>query len=99
VDFAFGGNLFVLASDDSAILRKQTVLGFLVFKYDGAWAASGIGMTEYTRRTLSPREHFLRTAEQELAKFERRENEFLKKERIDRAAELQIPVGQIEVRN
>ena len=53
-------------------------------------------MTEHTRRATAPREHFLRTAEQELAKFERRENVFLKKERIDRAAELQIPIGQID---
>ena len=38
----------------------------------------------------TPRERFLEAALKELEKFERRENDFLKKERQDRAVELKL---------
>jgi len=37
-----------------------------------------------------PRDRFMRAAEKEMAKFERREIEFRKKDRQERAAELDI---------
>jgi hypothetical protein len=40
-------------------------------------------------------DHFLEAAQQELNKFERQESEFRKKERQERAAELQIPLDKL----
>jgi hypothetical protein len=48
-------------------------------------------MTGHTQLAITPRDRFLETAQNELAAFERREREFSKKERQERAAELQIP--------
>ncbi|MBR1157298.1 hypothetical protein [Bradyrhizobium sp. JYMT SZCCT0428] len=48
-------------------------------------------MTGHTRLAITPRDRFLETAQKELAAFERREREFSKKQRKERAAELQIP--------
>ena len=47
-------------------------------------------MIEYTWVAVTPRDRFLQAAEKELAKFERQEIEFRKKDREDRAAELRI---------
>jgi cell fate regulator YaaT (PSP1 superfamily) len=44
--------------------------------------------TEITETT--PRDRFIRAAEKEMAKFERREIEFRQKDRQERAAELNI---------
>jgi hypothetical protein len=41
---------------------------------------------------LERRDRILEVAQKELAKFERRENEFRKKDREERAAELRLPV-------
>ena len=51
-------------------------------------------MTGHTQLALTPRDRFLQVARRELAEFERREREFLRKERQERAAELQIPVDR-----
>ncbi|ANW05411.1 hypothetical protein LMTR13_08975 [Bradyrhizobium icense] len=40
----------------------------------------------------TPHDRFLQAAEKEMAKFERQEREFRRKERADRAAELHLPV-------
>ncbi len=56
-------------------------------------------MTGHTQLAVTPRDRFIQAAEQELIAFERREREFIKKERRERAAELQIPVGNGETRN
>ena len=53
-------------------------------------------MTGLTQLTTTTRERFLEAAQKELAAFERREREFSKKERQERAAELQIPVQKSE---
>jgi hypothetical protein len=53
-------------------------------------------MTEHTQLAMTPRDRFLEAAQKELAAFERREREFSKKERQERAAELQIPVQKSE---
>jgi hypothetical protein len=47
-------------------------------------------MMEHAQTT--PREAFMRAAEKEMAKFERQEIEFRKKDREERAAELHIPL-------
>jgi hypothetical protein len=48
-------------------------------------------MTGHTQLAITPRDRFLEAAQKELAAFERREREFSKKERQERASELQIP--------
>jgi hypothetical protein len=55
-------------------------------------------MIGHAQLALTPRDRFIQAAEQELIAFERREREFIKKERRERAAELQIPVGNGETR-
>jgi hypothetical protein len=47
-------------------------------------------MTGHIQSEKTPRERFLEAALKELEKFERRENDFLKKERQDRAVELKL---------
>jgi hypothetical protein len=47
-------------------------------------------MTGRIQSEKTPRERFLEAALKELEKFERRENDFLKKERQDRAVELNL---------
>jgi nitric oxide reductase activation protein len=41
-------------------------------------------MMEYTHKSAASRDRFIRTAEKEMAKFERRETEFRKKDREER---------------
>ena len=47
---------------------------------------------EHTHICATSRERFMRAAEEEMAKFERWEMEFRKKDREERAAELQLPL-------
>ena len=49
-------------------------------------------MTEHTHLAVTPRDRFLEAAQKELLAFERREREFRKKDREDRAAKLQLPI-------
>jgi hypothetical protein len=49
-------------------------------------------MTGHTQLVITPRDRLLEAAQKELIEFERREREFSKKEKQERAAELQIPV-------
>jgi hypothetical protein len=48
-------------------------------------------MTGHIQLAVTPRDRFLQAAQKELIEFERREREFSRKERQERAAELQIP--------
>ncbi|PJG55830.1 hypothetical protein CVM73_06665 [Bradyrhizobium forestalis] len=43
------------------------------------------------------RNPLLEAAQQEMVKFERKENEFRKKDREERAAELRLPLGEIKI--
>jgi hypothetical protein len=52
-------------------------------------------MTGQTQLALTPRDRFLQAAQKELAAFERREQEFLKQEREERAVQLRIPTERI----
>ena len=56
-------------------------------------------MTGHTQLAVTPRDRFLQAAEKELIAFERREREFLRKDREERAAKLQIPRDKILTRN
>jgi hypothetical protein len=47
-------------------------------------------MMEHTHIGATSRDRFIRAAEKEMAKFERQEMEFRKKDRDERAAELHI---------
>jgi hypothetical protein len=53
-------------------------------------------MMECTQIGVTPREAFMRAIEKELAKFERREIEFRKKDREERATELHIPLAILQ---
>jgi hypothetical protein len=53
-------------------------------------------MMGHTQLAITPRDRFLQTAQKELVAFEQREREFSKKERQERAAELQIPAKEFE---
>lgn len=54
-------------------------------------------MTEDTHNEAVRRNHLLEAAQEEMVKFERKENEFRKKDREERAAELRLPLGEIKV--
>jgi len=43
----------------------------------------------------APREHFVKAVHDELANFERKEIEFQKMERDQRAARLRLPIGKV----
>jgi len=59
----------------------------------GKW---GGDMTGHTQLAVTPRDRFLEAARKELVAFERRERQFIKQEREERAAQLQMPVDKIE---
>ena len=54
-------------------------------------------MTEDTHHDAARRNHQLEAALEEMIKFERRENEFRKRDREERAAELKLPLDAIKV--
>jgi hypothetical protein len=54
-------------------------------------------MTGHTQLAVTPRDRFLQAAQKQLVAFEQREREFSKKERQERAAELQIPANKLEL--
>ncbi|OSI60044.1 hypothetical protein BSZ21_37175 [Bradyrhizobium canariense] len=54
-------------------------------------------MTDNTHHDTTRRTPLLEAAQKELSKFERKENEFRKKDREERAAELRLPLGAIKV--
>ena len=56
-------------------------------------------MTVHAQLAITPRDRFLQAAEKELVAFERREREFLKRDREERAARLQIPLDKIAAHN
>ena len=56
-------------------------------------------MTGPTQFATTTRDRFLQAAEKELIAFELREREFLRKDREERAAKLQIPLDKILTRN
>ncbi|WP_441237149.1 hypothetical protein [Bradyrhizobium sp. 930_D9_N1_4] len=54
-------------------------------------------MTENTHHVAARRNHLLEAAREEMVKFERKENEFRRKDREERAAALRLPLGEIKV--
>jgi hypothetical protein len=80
----------------SVILRSPTFAGFQYLDSIGPGNRWGGVMTEHTQLAMTPRDRFLEAAQKELAAFERREREFSKKERQERAVELQMPVQKSE---
>ena len=52
-------------------------------------------MTEHTQLAITPRDRFLEAAQKQLLAFERREREFRKRDRAERAAKLQLPIDKI----
>jgi hypothetical protein len=54
-------------------------------------------MIEYTHHDAIRRNDLLAAAQEEMVKFERKESEFRRKDREERAAELHLPLNAIEV--
>ena len=54
-------------------------------------------MTEAVRSDRVRRNRLLEAAQQELAKFERSENEFCRKDREERATALRLPLNEIKI--
>jgi hypothetical protein len=54
-------------------------------------------MTERNQLGMTPRDHLLEAAWKELVEFERRELEFRKKDREERAAELRLSLEEIKI--
>ncbi|MBR0952646.1 hypothetical protein [Bradyrhizobium canariense] len=54
-------------------------------------------MTDHTHHDTAKRNPLLKAAQEEMTKFERKENEFRKKDREERAAELRLPLDAIKV--
>lgn len=54
-------------------------------------------MTENTHHDATRRDRLLEAAREEMSKFERKENEFRKKDRQERAAELHLPLDAVKV--
>jgi hypothetical protein len=54
-------------------------------------------MKGHTQLAVTPRDRFLEAAQKELIAFERREREFLKRDREERAAKFQIPLDKIAI--
>lgn len=54
-------------------------------------------MTENEYRGMPRRNPLLEAAYEEMIKFERRENEFRKKDREERASELHLPLNEIKI--
>jgi hypothetical protein len=54
-------------------------------------------MTENTQHGAARRNSLLEAALEEMAKFERKEIEFRKKDRAERAADLRLPLDEIKV--
>jgi hypothetical protein len=81
----------------SAILRHRNLFAVSGFLWDvtatmGTWV-----MTENTHHHAIRRNHLLEAAHEEMVKFERKENEFRRKDRDERAAELRLPLNEINV--
>ncbi|BAL75700.1 hypothetical protein [Bradyrhizobium cosmicum] len=54
-------------------------------------------MTENTHHDATRRNQLLAAALEEMAKFERKENEFRQRDRRERAAELHLPLDPINI--
>ncbi|GLR88693.1 hypothetical protein [Bradyrhizobium iriomotense] len=54
-------------------------------------------MTENAQQSAERRSRLLQAALKEMVEFERKENEFRKKDREERAAELRLPLDKIKV--
>ncbi|MDD1527095.1 hypothetical protein C7U92_05795 [Bradyrhizobium sp. WBOS7] len=60
-------------------------------------AILGTVMTDNEHHETSRRHPLLEAAREELIKFERKENEFRKKDREERASELRLPLNEIKI--
>ena len=56
-------------------------------------------MTEYIQLAITPRDRLLEAAQKEMIAFEQREREFTKRQKKERAAELQFPALENELRS
>ncbi|WP_181770016.1 hypothetical protein [Bradyrhizobium sp. UNPF46] len=54
-------------------------------------------MTDNEHRETTRRKPLLEAAHEEMIKFEHRENEFRRKDRLERASELHLPLNEIKV--
>lgn len=82
----------------SVILRHRTFSGSPAFCWDGTATLGTSVMTDNdTQHDAIRRNPLLEAAQKEMVKFERKENEFRKKDREERAAELRLPLNEIKI--
>ena len=81
----------------SAILRHRNFSAVSGFLWDGTATVGIWVMTDNTHYDAIRRNHLLEAAHEEMVKFERKENEFRKKDREERAAALRLPLNEIKV--
>jgi hypothetical protein len=82
---------------DSAILRHRNFSAVSGILRDGTTTVGIWVMTENTHHDAIRRNPLLEAAQEEMVKFERKENEFRRKDRQERAAELRLPLNEINV--
>lgn len=54
-------------------------------------------MTDNEHRETTRRNPLLQAAQEEMIKFEHKENEFRRKDRLERASELHLPLNEIKI--
>ena len=54
-------------------------------------------MTDRIQWAMTPRDRQLEVAKKELVNFEKRENAFRMKDRVERAVELRLPLEEIKI--
>jgi hypothetical protein len=86
--------LGVACFQKSVILLSRTFSGPCDLNRIGRGQPAWGTMMEHTQIAATPRERFMHAAKSEMARFEREEIEFRKKDREERAAELQIPLSK-----
>ena len=79
------------------ILRHRNLSAVSGIPWDGTATLGTWIMTDNTHHDAITRNHLLEAAHEEMVKFERKENEFRKKDREERAAELHLPLDAIKV--
>jgi len=99
--FSSGPTLRCIRERNVAVINPQSLANLLrclaglrmaPLVVEGVWV-----MTENTQQQADRRNRLLEAATQEMIKFEQKENEFRRRDRQERAAELRLPLDKINV--
>ena len=84
---------------NSVKLRPRTFRGFPHLDRIGGITTGCVKMTVDSEWAITPRDRFLEAAKIELASFEKKEREFRKADRKERAERLRLPADKSELLN